>query len=71
LADYLDDQPLLFYYCSSDLTIINHKRFMIITHTRDKATTPANIKEGFHVTEIDRFIISIIRSEAFAPSLVT
>lgn len=71
LADYVDEQLLLFYNCSSDLTIINHKRFTIFTHAWDKATTPANIKEGFHVTEIYRFILSTIPSEAFAPSLAT
>jgi hypothetical protein len=32
LADYVDEQLLLFYNCSSDLTIINHKRFTIFTH---------------------------------------
>jgi hypothetical protein len=71
LADYLDEQILVFYNCSSYLTIINHKRFMIFTHARDKATTPANIKEGFHVTVMHRFILSTIPSEAFAPSLAT
>jgi hypothetical protein len=64
------NRPLLFYYRHRDRTITNQGFGMILTQACDKSTTPANVKVGFRVTEIDLFNPSVIPNEAFVPGLV-